>query len=351
MTQHNAEITSAATSNLRIVMAQFGGPEVLQTSHEPMPVPGPGEVRVRVLAASAQFTDTMIRSGNYPPLRSKPPFSPGYDFIGVVDAIGEGVTKVSVGQRVADLTVVGSYARFVIRSAATLVPVPDTVDPAEAAALVLSWVTAYQLLHRDAKVQPGSLILVHGAAGAVGSALVKLAQLHGVRVIGTARAEHHEQLRQGGATPVDYREEDWEARVMELSDGAGVDVVFDGIGEDGFRKSWRVLARGGRLHAYGFLKPAKGEAGTSSIVFALLRQLLWNAWPNGKKAGFYSITKWREKHPEQFDEDLAILFGLLDEGAIQPRVEARLPLVAAADAHRRIEAGGLSGKLILVPQA
>lgn len=336
--------------NFRIVMSRYGGPEVLETTHEPIPEPGPGEVRVRMLAASAQFTDTMIRRGNYPLLPSKPPFSPGYDFVGEIDALGDGVHGLSVGQRVADLTILGSYASYIVRPADSVVPVPRDVDPAEAAALVLSWVTAYQMLTRVVDLNAGARILVHGAAGAVGNALVQLAGLRGIDVIGTARPEHHGRLRDQGAAPVDYRG-DWVARVLELTDGAGVDAVFDGVGERGFRRSWKVLARGGRLVAFGFQRAATGEAGRLEVPFAFIRQVFYNLWPNGKKATLYSITGWRDKHPEQFTEDLTALFALLQHGTIEPRVAERIPLARAADAHRRIEAGGLSGKLVLVPAA
>jgi NADPH2:quinone reductase len=162
----------------RVIITEFGGPEVLEViEEEVLPEPGPGEVRVKVLATSATFTDTMIRKGKYPDVKEKPPFSPGYDVVGVVDKLGEGVTGLKSGQMVADLTVIGAYAEYICLPASRLVPVPDGLDPAEAVSLVLSYVTPYQMLHRSAKIQRGQRILVHGAGGAVGTAMLQLGKL------------------------------------------------------------------------------------------------------------------------------------------------------------------------------
>jgi len=156
----------------RVIITEFGGPEVLKVVEEVvLPEPQAGEVRVRVLATSACFTDTMIRKGVYGDLKKKPPFPPGYDLVGVVDKLGAGVTRLKVGQTVADLTVSGAYSEYICRPESSLVPVPAGLDPAEAVSLVLSYVTAYQMLHRrngaSARVQRGQSILVHGAGGAV----------------------------------------------------------------------------------------------------------------------------------------------------------------------------------------
>jgi NADPH:quinone reductase-like Zn-dependent oxidoreductase len=171
----------------------------------------------------------------------------GYDVVGVVDQIGEGVQGVALDDRVADMTVVGSNVRFRTLHADSMVPVPLTVDPSEAATLVLSWMTAHQLLHRIARVRPGQSILVQGAAGAVGQAQLALGKLAGLTMWGTARSEHMDLVRELGATPLDRSQTDL-SRVLPR----GFDVIFDGIAEDGYRRSWDALARGGRLCAYGF---------------------------------------------------------------------------------------------------
>ena len=198
-----------------------------------MPSPGPGEVRVRVLATSVQFTDVMIRKGNYPGLARQLPLVLGYDVVGEVDELGPGVAAVSVGDRVAALTVTGSHGRYRTLCAEQVVPVPKFVDPAEAVALVLSWTTAYQLLHRVAQVRPGQRMLVIGAGGAVGQALLTLGKRAGLEMWGTARRRSAELVRSLGATAVDFEAEDCRTLVR-----GGFDVVMDGIGERGFTRSW-----------------------------------------------------------------------------------------------------------------
>ncbi len=185
----------------RVVITEFGGPEVLGVVEEKaLPEPQPEQVRVRVLATSAAFTDTMIRKGIYPDAKEKPPFSPGYDMVGVVDKLGAGVAKLKVGQSVADLTVVGAYSEYICLLESRLVHVPDGLDAAEAVSLILSYVTAYQMLHRSAEVQRGQRILVHGAGGAVGTALLQLGKLLDLEMYGTASKPKHELVASLGAT-------------------------------------------------------------------------------------------------------------------------------------------------------
>ena len=186
----------------QVLLTGVGGPEVLEVVERDAPEPGRGEVRVRVLAAGVAFADVLMRHGKYPGA-PKIPFTPGYDLVGEVEKLGEGVGGVTVGQRVAALTQVGSYAQRVVVAAEELVPVPDGVDPAEAVALVLNYVTAYQMLHRVAEVRPGERILVHGAAGGVGTALLDLGRLGGLEAYGTASAAKHDAVRRFRATPID----------------------------------------------------------------------------------------------------------------------------------------------------
>ncbi|MEZ4337817.1 MAG: zinc-binding dehydrogenase [Sandaracinaceae bacterium] len=333
---------SPEASNLLVRFEDFGSPTRLEPVTAPMPEPGPGEVRVRVEASSVQFTDTLIRRRLYPDLRDRPPLTPGYDLVGVIDAVGPGVDRWREGDRVADLTVVGGNARFAIRPAAGLVAVPASVDAARATTLVLSWVTAYQCLHRAAKAQPGERLLVIGGNGAVGQALIALGVRHGLEVWATARDVHHEALRVAGARPLPR--EGWEAIVREAG---GVDVVIDGIAAGGFGPSHRALRRGGRLLGIG-ASAAAGHASLLEAVGAFVGLYLRMLVP-GKSARIYSITKVRKAHPDWFVEDLGALFGLLEEGAIDPRVAERLTLDEVADAHARLEAGGLRGKLVVEP--
>ncbi|NIA26115.1 MAG: zinc-binding dehydrogenase [Gammaproteobacteria bacterium] len=325
----------------RVMITEFGGPEVLEVVEEAtLPAPGPGEVRVKVQATSACFTDTMVRKGVYYGLKEKPPFPPGYDLVGVVDELGEGVTKFDVGQSVADLTVWGAYAEYVCRSESSLVPVPAGLDPGEAVSLVLSYVTAYQMLHRSAKVQRGQSILVH-----VGTALLQLGRLVGLEMYGTASKSKHELVADLGATPIDYRNEDFVARIQTLT-GQGVDAAFDAIGGDSFKRSLTSLEPGGTLVAYGFYDNAMGRGGSVPLEF--LRVWLWNFLPNGRSTAFYQIGALRKKHPDWYREDLATLFDLLAQGKIKPVIAERMELEEAAQAHHLVEQATVQGRIVLM---
>jgi NADPH:quinone reductase-like Zn-dependent oxidoreductase len=334
-----------APINRVVQLSRFGGPEALEVTVAPLPKPKQGEVRVRVLASSLNYTDVVIRRHLYPQTAArKVPFVMGYDVVGEIDEIGPGVRGFNPGDRVADMTVVGANAAYVVLKADRLTRVPDEVDPAEAATLILSWTTAYQLLHRAAKVRAGQRVLVHGAAGAVGQAQLALGKLAGIHMWGGARGRHADLVRELGATPIDYDIEDF-TRVLP----GGFDVVFDGIGEDGYRRSFAALRRGGLLVAIGFSASLQAKQGMPTILLSVARMYLWRFLPGGKRARFYSINLMRARHPEWFREDLEHLFALLKDRSIHPRVAERIGFDQVADAHRRIEAGGLEGKIVLCP--
>ena len=329
----------------RVIITGFGGPEVLKMEEvAALPEPKLGEVRVKVLVTSAAFTDVMIRKGKYPDVKEKPPFSLGYDMVGVVDKLGEGVTRFRVGQKVADLTVIGAYSEYLCLPADRLTPVPEGLDPAEAVSLVLSYVTAYQMLHRVAKVKPGQRILIHGSGGAVGTAMVQLGKLLDLEMYGTASKSKHELVKRLGATPIDYRDEDFVERIYSLT-GDGVDAVFDPIGGDNLKRSFSMLRRGGKLVAYGFYNAVLGKGGSIPLDFVRLK--LWNILPNGRSATFYSIGALRQKHPDWFSEDLIKLFDLLAQRKIKPVIAMQLPLAEASRAHELIERGEVPGKIVL----
>ncbi|HEY3357931.1 MAG TPA: medium chain dehydrogenase/reductase family protein [Polyangia bacterium] len=331
--------------NQVVQVRRFGGPDDLEVVDAPVPTAGRGEVRVRVLASGMEYTDVLIRRHLYPQTAGRrPPFALGYDVVGEIDQLGEGVRGFQVGDRVADMTVVGSNAAYRTLRADRLTRVPAGVDAAEAATLILSWMTAYQALHRAARVQRGQRALVHGAAGAVGQALVTLGRLAGLELWGTARGEHAALVRELGATPIDYRREDF-TRVLP----GGFDVVFDGVGEDGFRRSLAALKRGGQLCAYGYSAGVQAQRSMLTMLGWIARLYVRRWSPGGKRAFFYSINLMRALHPAWFREDLERLFGLLAAGAIRPRVAERISFAAVAEAHRRLEAGGLDGKLVLCP--
>ena len=330
--------------NRVVQVSRFGDPDRLQVVDAPMPTAGRGEVRIRVLASSVEYTDTLIRRHLYPWVFRRPPFVMGYNVVGEIDQLGDGVRDFRIGDRVADMTVLGSNAAYRTLQADRLTLVPPGIDPADAAALILSWTTAYQLLHRAARVRRGQRALVQGAAGAVGQALLVLGKMAGLELWGTARGEHAALVRELGGMPIDYRREDFARQVA-----GGFDVVFDGIGEDGYRRSFAALKHGGLLCAYGYTAGAQAQRGMLTMLMWAARLFLWGWMPGDKRTKAYSINVMRAQHPAWFREDLARLFALLASGAIRPRIAARISFDEVAEAHRRLEAGGLDGKLVLCP--
>jgi NADPH:quinone reductase-like Zn-dependent oxidoreductase len=326
-----------------LLLSKFGGPEGFAVVERPVPEPGAGEVLVKVLAASVQFTDVMLRKGQYPDLKEKPPLVLGYDLVGEVVKAGPDVASPSVGQRVAELTVTGSYAQYRTLEAGRATLVDAALDPAEATSLVLSWMTAYQLLHRDARVRKGQKLLVIGAAGAVGQALVALGKLAGCEMWGAANARHAGVVRALGAVHVDSDRADY-GQVLP----GGFDAAFDGIGERGFSRAWGALGPRGHLSAFGVSAAIQRNVSLLRVGLWFAKLWWWNAF-SGRSTSFFSITAARKKHSDWFVADLGQLLGMLKRGEIKPRVAERVALDAVADAHGRIERGGLEGKIVLMP--
>ncbi|MBT3314719.1 MAG: zinc-binding dehydrogenase [Anaerolineae bacterium] len=328
----------------KVILNEFGTPDVLQVvTEDTLPEPAAGEVRVKVLAASATFTDTLVRKGIYYGFKGTPPLSPGYDMVGVVDKVGSDVNGLDLGLVVADLTVYGAYTEYLLRPADSLVPVPEGIDPADAVSMVLSYVTAYQMLHRVANIQRGQSILVHGAGGAVGTALLQLGALLDLKMYGTASASKRELVESLGATHIDYGTEDF---VKRMQAEGGCDAVFDFIGGEHFKRSFESLKKGGILIPYGFYDDAMGKGGNVPVDY--MKVALWNILPNGRKTAFYAIGGMREKHPEWFKEDLAALFDLLKAGKFSPAIERRMKLEDAKEAHELIEQAAVKGRIVLM---
>jgi NADPH:quinone reductase-like Zn-dependent oxidoreductase len=340
-----------------IRVSRFGGPEVLELVEEPVvPEPGKGEVRIKVLAAGTGFTDCFIRRGRYPDFKGPLPFTPGYELVGVVEKIGSGVPAPHESQMVADLCVVGGYTQYVIRPAQFLVPVPEGVDPAEAVCIPLAYLTAFQMLTRYRKLKPGATILVIGASGSVGTAMLDFARHFGLKAIGTCSAANLDIVKSYGAEAIDYNAGDFVRAVRNLTKkrkgSRGVDVAFDAIGGAHFKRSFACLARGGLLIGYGAHNMATGRSSLVSAGIGLLRLSLWRMFRvlhGGRSAEFYSITARRKEKPDEFKTDMTALFELLSTKAIHPIILDRLPLSSARDVHKRIEMGGLGGKIILLP--
>ena len=230
---------------------------------------------IKVLAAGTGFTDTFIRRGRYPDFKGPLPFTPGYDLVGVVETTGPGVTAPREGQLVADLCVVGGYAQYAIRPARFLVPVPNGIDPAEAVCIPLAYLTAFQMLTRCRRLPPGATILVIGASGTVGTALLDLARHFRLEAIGTCSASNMATVERFGATAIDYRAGDFVAAVRRIASarkgGAGVDAAFDAIGGAHFSRSFASLSKGGLLIGYGSQTMAVGREGMIAAGLGLAR--------------------------------------------------------------------------------
>jgi NADPH:quinone reductase-like Zn-dependent oxidoreductase len=355
----------------RVVVDHFGGPEVLRVVEDDDPRPGPGEVRVRVLAAGVSFTDAQLRAGTYLGV-PQPPFTPGYELVGVVDEVGPDCSRLREGDRVGALTVWGADAERVCVREADTVDVPDDLDPAEVISLLFTYMTAFQVLFRVARAKRGETVLVHGAAGRVGTAALELGKLGGLRLYGTASARDLAKVEQLGAVAIDYRNEDFVARMRELP-GGGVDVVLDGLGGALSLRSFRALRPGGRLVVFGAYSTlvegrkswrAWFEWYAATATVALLDQL-----SPRRHVLSYRIQKLREGHqalplakrsralpvggapryPEGYRKDFQTLLGLLRRGEIHPVVAERLPLTDARRAHELLEESAATGKLVLVP--
>lgn len=319
----------------QIVLEKAGGPEQLTVRQEPIPEPGAGQVLVRVEAAGVAFNDVTTRQGRNP---GSLPRVLGFDVVGSVVALGSAVTTVQQGQRVAALLGTGGYSEYVVVDAERAVPVGPDVDSAHVGALVLNYATAWQMLHRTANVQPAQSILVLGAAGGVGSALVELALLDGITVYGTASPARRSAVEAAGGQ--------WIADVADLP--VKVDAVFDPVGGPSLRSSRRASRAGGVVVSYGFsFTVAAGYSkygGLARTVAALVRAKL----TPGPRVLLYRVEDSARKDPGGYRDDLTGLMQLLAEGRIRPAVTT-LPLTQAAEAHRRLEGRQVVGKLVLVP--
>jgi NADPH:quinone reductase len=340
----------------RIIVTHYGGPDALRAVEEECPEPKHGEVRVRVLAAGVSLPDIMAREGVHPETPSVP-FTPGWDLVGVVDRLGAGVSGVELGQMVAAMPIHGAYAGFVCLPQRELVPVPRGLDAAEAVCLVLNYITAYQMMHRSAKVRPGERALIHGAAGGVGTALLQLGRLAGLEMYGTCSSRGAPAVSELGGIPIDYQHQDFVKEIHRLT-GEGVDVVFDPIGGAHLWHSRRALRPGGKVVGYGLISSIRGEGLTSrhpgrrqrfrgTAIFALY---IVGGWllPGRKRVVPYSIQTLKRLKPAWFRQDLIALLDLLQQQEIKPLIARRFPIAEARQAQELLGKGGVTGKIVLV---
>lgn len=334
--------------NHRAVITRVGGPETIEIVEEEIGDPGPGEVQVRVLASGVAYGDVLKRRGLLGGPGMRPPTTPGYDLVGEVERCGADARRFNSGDRVAALVVHGANAERVHVPERLLVPVPARIQSAEAVSLVLDYVAAWQMLHRVAAVEDGGRILVHGAGGGVGTALLELARLDGITAFGTASAGKHEVVSRLGGIPIDYRREDF-VEVVRDRTGTGVDAVFDPIGGAHLTRSRSALRRGGRLVVYG-VGPATGD-GRHGLAGTLVRVAAYRLLPFGRTASFYGVGGRVGREDPTIREDLAHLLALRADGKLAPVVGAMLPLADARRAHEMKERAEVAGKIVLVARA
>jgi NADPH:quinone reductase-like Zn-dependent oxidoreductase len=325
-----------------VIVTRKGSPEVLKIVENDLREPLAGEVRIKILATTVGRTDVGYRHGDLA-FAPKIPFVPGYVILGVVDAAGEGVTNVARGDRVAALTGHGGYAEYIFLGKEHLVPVPTTLDPAETVTLILNYASAYQMLHRIAKVKAGDKVLIIGASGGVGTALLQLGKLANLRMYGTASPSKHCILTELGATLIDYHTQDF-ADVIRQAEPDGLDFVFDGVGGEYGKIGLEVLGKGGKLVEY---TPAPGGTGAIPLLgWLIVVNLLM--LPNRKSIKGYGISALYSTNKLPFMDDLPLLFNLLEEGKIKPIIARRFPILEAAQANVLLESGQVTGNVVLL---
>ncbi len=338
----------------QVVVSRRGGPEVLEVRQAPVPTVGQGQVRIRVATAGVIFADILMREGLYPDIPALP-FVPGVEVAGTIDGVGGGVETLREGQRVAALCGFGGYTESLALDSWLAVPIPDGVGDATAVALVVNYLTAYQMVRRLARIVPGERILVHGAGGGVGTALLDVGAWMNLKMWGTASKAKHSVIARYGGIPIDYHSQDF-VEVVRDQTGEGVDAAFDPIGGRHWRRSLDALRPGGRLVGYGFSAAFVG--GRRRLVKAAAA---WLGSPrpsplslmlSNKGIFGYSVQNLRVQRRDWYREDLQELMRLCAEGTIKPVIGQILPLEEAATAHRLLGAAEVVGKIVLqTPQA
>lgn len=315
---------------------QTGDPDVLKYEDAPMPEPGLGQVRVKVKAAGVNFIDTYHRRGWYP---IPAPFTPGVEAAGVVDALGPDVSGIKVGDRVAYGLTIGSYAEYSLVSAGVVVPLPDGVSFEEGAAAMIQGMTAHYLACSTYPLQPTDTCLIHAAAGGTGAILVQIAKIRGARVIGTVSTAEKEAIaRESGADEViRYTEKDFEEEVKRLTDGKGVNVVYDSVGLTTFDKSLNCLRPRGYMvlfgQASGIVPPVDPQTLNQKGSLFLTRPVL----------GAYTLTR------EELLGRASDVFGWIADGRLKIRQDQTFPLAQAQAAHEYLEGRQTKGKVLLIP--
>ncbi len=324
----------------KVVITEFGDESKLAIVEADLSDPPAGEVQLAVEYTIVSGSDVNMRQGTYP-FQKKPPLTPGYSVLGTVRINGQGCSKFKVGDRVACLSKYEGQAELINLPEQFLVRVPEGVDPKAAVSLILDWVTAYQMLEHSARVKSGQKIFVHALSGAVGGALLRLGQLRGAQVLGTASAAKHEELRRLGATPFDYSHKNWIAAMQELG---GVNSVFDPLGFESFDESYSILQKGGVLVGYGMNLPVWTKTPSRPVIPSVLKLFSKNLlfW-SGKRTTFFGVNR----ASKNFSADLELLFGLLKAGTISVPIKATFKLDEIRQAHREYASSKSMGSIVI----
>ena len=340
-----------------VVQTRNGGPEVLEVQERPDPEVGAGEVRIDVKAAGINFADTMARVGLYPDA-PKPPCVVGYEVAGEVESVGEGVTGFKPGDRVVAGTRFGGQASMLSVPENQVLPLPDRLSFEQGAAIPVNYSTAYSGLVLMGGVKKGERVLIHAAAGGVGTAAVQIARMQGAEVFGTASGSKHDRIRELGVQhPIDYRTQDFEEEVRRITDGEGIDLAFDAQGPRSFRKDYRLLRPGGRLVMYGLAEASEGTGRSIPKLLGSLARMPTATMPwwkslqimNENKGVFgLNMLGWWDTEGD-IERITGPLMGQIEEGGLEPIVAEAFPFERAGDAHTYIAERRNIGKVVLVP--
>jgi NADPH:quinone reductase-like Zn-dependent oxidoreductase len=312
--------------------------------------PKSDEVILKMLATGVSFAEKSMRKDQYPGM-PKFPFVPGYDLVGTVVAVGNDADKILIGKQFACLTLTGGWATYATVKTVDLLPIPEGINPVDAETLIVNGVTAWQMLHRDAKIKKGNTILVYGANGGVGTILTQLAQISGVKVIGASSSKYHEILRNDGVIPVDYADKNLAQTIRSISP-EGIDAVFDNIGGKSLDVSFGLLKKGGTMVSYALMsKTNSNTIRMMQFMYMVCKVLLLNILPNGKNTAFYYIWsgKGTDKFRAKMKEDFASLMNLLLQNKLKPKIAATFPLAEISKAMYFSESRTAYGKVVLVP--
>ncbi len=335
-----------------LTITRYGPPEVLELREAPTPEPGPGEVLIRVRAAGLNFAEVAARQGLYPDA-PPPPCVVGYEVAGTVEALGEETSGFETGERVLALVRFGGHATHAIARAEAVLKLPEGLDFVQAAAIPVNYLTAHHMLFQIGTVHPGSSVLVHMAAGGVGTAVLQLLQtVDDITSFGTASPGKHGYLRELGCThPIDYRSQDYENEIRQLTDGRGVDIVLDPLGGRDWRRGWRLLAPTGRLVAFGFANAISGSRRNLLHVATQFVQIprmspMGAMDANRSLQGVNMGHLWDESR--LLTRQLVRILSLWREGVVRPTIFAEVPLAEGARAHGLLESRQNQGKVVFV---